>query len=227
MEKLAEKIRNYILGKGMQVFGVADAANLEGAPEGHRPRDIMPRAKNVIVTGLATPKAIVADGLPTSYTRSQFSMHNILDLLGMETAVFLEENGVRAIMVPARQLHMEYMNGRIMGDLSFKHAAVQAGIGEMGMNTLLLHPKYGARLNLMAIVTDGPFAPDKPFTEKLCLWEKCRKCLDACPVKALNDRWEINKERCNNFFRIHSNIYVETNGLVTCRECRKVCPLND
>jgi epoxyqueuosine reductase len=226
LDRLTGKIKDYALRMGVKVFGIADAGNLEGAPEGHRPRDVLKGAKNVILLGIPTPKAIIVDGLPTSYTRSQFSMHSLLDILAAELAVMLEENDVRAIPVAARHLHMETLNGKIMADLSFKHAAVQAGIGEMGMNTLLLHPKYGARLNLIGIVTDGAFAADRPFKEKVCNWKSCFKCVEACPVKALNTKGEINKERCNSFFKMHKNLYVETDGLITCRECRKVCPLN-
>jgi epoxyqueuosine reductase QueG len=205
--------------------GIADADNLDGAPQGHRPKDILQDAKNVIVFGIPTPRAVIGQAYPTIYTRSQFLMHTKLDLIAYEVSLLLEANEINAIPVPARHLHMEAMNGKIMGDLSFKHAAVQAGIGQMGRSTLVIHPKYGARLNLMGVVTDGSLDFDRPFDQDLC--GECMRCVEACPVKAVYLEGEtINKERCARFYSINPDIYHETHGLMHCRECRRVCPYN-
>ena len=47
---------------GALVVGVADPEKFEGAPEGHRPTDLLPRAKSVIVVGDMTDQVRVDGG---------------------------------------------------------------------------------------------------------------------------------------------------------------------
>lgn len=146
----------------------------------------------MIIFWICTPKPIIAQAYPTVYTRSQYLMHTKLDLIAYDLSLLMEENGVNAIPI---HLHMEAMDGKIMGDLSFKHAAVQAGIGQMGRSTLLIHPEYGARLNLMGLVTDGSLDVGWPFSEDLC--SECIQCVDTCSLKAVYIEGKtINEERC-------------------------------
>ena len=111
----------------------------------------------------------------------------------------------------------------MLGDLSHKHSAMLAGLGEIGINTLLINPKYGTRLMLGSVVTNAPVKPDKPFTETVCLGSKCLKCVAVCPVQALSPSGEIDKARCAKYYRQYPEIYFETWGIYACRECRKVC----
>lgn len=53
------------------------------------------------------------------------------------------------------------------GDLSHKHAAVVAGLGVLGKNTLLITPQFGNRVNLVSIVTDLEIEPDAVLTDEL------------------------------------------------------------
>ena len=112
----------------------------------------------------------------------------------------------------------EKLEGR--GLLSMKHAAVQAGIGTLGKNTLLLNSHYGNRLSIGAVLTDLDL-PSDPLAEEICI-NGCQLCLDSCPVKAL-DGQTANQKLC----RQHS---YATNArgyeVVTCNTCRVVCPVN-
>jgi epoxyqueuosine reductase QueG len=75
---------------------------------------------------------------------------------------------------------------------SFKYAAVNAGLGWIGKNDVLITEKYGPRIRLSAVLIDYEFPFGQRKTESRCP-ESCSKCVDICPHKALyNKRWNIN-----------------------------------
>jgi len=73
---------------------------------------------------------------------------------------------------------------RKIWDVSHKIMAVEAGLGHMGMNRLVLHPKYGSCIQLESIlinvVLDGY---DRPLVENPCI--KCNLCAAVCPTGAI------------------------------------------
>ena len=58
LESRTEQIKQFALGAGASVVGVADPrAWEEHVPEGHRPYDILPGARSVVVVGARGPTA--------------------------------------------------------------------------------------------------------------------------------------------------------------------------
>lgn len=112
--------------------------------------------------------------------------------------------------------------------------AVDAGLGELGRNGLLITPQFGSRVRLCKVFTDLPLKSDKLIdfgVQEYC--EKCKKCLDNCPVQAISERktanaitisnnsgvkkWQMNGEKCFEF-------WCKTG--IDCNICIKVCPFN-
>jgi len=52
--------------------------------------------------------------------------------------------------------------------------AIDAGLGELGRNGLLITPEFGPRVRLCKVLTDIPMEPDKPID--FGLQEYCEKC---------------------------------------------------
>ena len=201
--------------------GIADASLFGEAPQGFRPENVLKGAKAVISIGIKTPATIIFEAAPTVYTRAIFYLDRLLDEAAFRLAHFLEEKGYRAIPLPGRALNMAAIGGELKGDISHKHAASLAGLGEIGYNSLLLSPLFGNTLALTSVVTDAPLFADSPFPYGLC--DNCGRCADACPVKAIQGPGLVDKERCQNHYRMFKDIYKETMGLYFCRECRRVC----
>jgi epoxyqueuosine reductase len=67
--------------------------------------------------------------------------------------------------------------------------AIDAGLGELGRNGLLISPEYGPRQRICKVFTDLPLQTDQPIDfgmRSFC--ETCHACAAACPANAI--RWE-------------------------------------
>lgn len=72
--------------------------------------------------------------------------------------------------------------------ISQRHAAVAAGLGEFGWNSIVLTPEFGPRQRFGAILTTAELEPDPMYEgEPLCN-PNCRICTDMCPSGALSAR---------------------------------------
>jgi epoxyqueuosine reductase QueG len=72
--------------------------------------------------------------------------------------------------------------------------ALRAGIGWIGRNNLLVHPEYGSKIRIASVLTDMPLKTDE-VNKGNC--KACKKCIDACPVAAIEEtHTEWNKTAC-------------------------------
>ncbi len=88
------------------------------------------------------------------------------------------------------------------GPLSLPHAAVEAGLGTLGLNLMLLTPEYGPRVILTAVLTSADLEPDARLTAPLCPGETCGRCLLACPADAVL-HWGLDKQTCAPYASPH------------------------
>ena len=112
----------------------------------------------------------------------------------------LNKLGIRGV-VPTKSWPMDLNRwpGKIW-DVSHKILAVEAGLGQMGMNRIVLHPKYGSFIQLNSLLIDAELdGYGQPITENPCL--KCRLCAAVCPTGA------ITKEEPFDFFACSTHCY--------------------
>lgn len=113
--------------------------------------------------------------------------------------------------------------------------AIDAGLGELARNGLLITPAFGPRIRLAKILTDLPLIPDRPI--EFGVWDfcmQCQKCATHCPSQSIAHgeptdkpnnisnrqgvlRWPINAETCLAFWA--------ANG-TDCANCIRTCPFN-
>lgn len=118
--------------------------------------------------------------------------------------------------------------------------AIDAGLGALGRNGLLITPEYGSRVRLCKVLTDLPLVVDKPNfsyisqVDKFC--QHCFKCAEACENDAISfnrdpvfigetisnnsgvKKYYINPEKCFNF-------WAENNS--DCSKCITGCPFSN
>jgi len=112
--------------------------------------------------------------------------------------------------------------------------AIDAGLGELGRNGLLITPDYGPCVRICKIFTDLKMKTDKPITFGVTdFCKSCKKCVNACEADAIQIekeptykitcpsnrqgivRWAVNHEKCYNFWIQNGS---------DCSNCIAVCP---
>ena len=86
--------------------------------------------------------------------------------------------------------------------LSLDHAAVEAGLGTLGLNLQLLTPEYGPRVMLSAVLSSVPVEPDEKMAAALCHGPECGRCLSACPGDVIG-HWERDWPACDTYRNPH------------------------
>jgi epoxyqueuosine reductase QueG len=89
---------------------------------------------------------------------------------------------------------MSYETKGTLGDVSLRHAAIAAGLGNFGRHNLVIHPKIGSRVVFTAVITNLELSSDLPFTEKLCT--DCNVCIENCPAHALDEEGKTDDMKC-------------------------------
>ena len=200
---------------GAQLSGIARTDMFGGAPKGFHPRDLLPACSSVIVLACPFPKEAL-DSSPVIYTAVRDGMNVIMDRMAAALAEKLRGWGADALPIKCGPAVLS--EGRYRGQLSLKHAAVLAGLGRLGKNTLLINDRLGNMLWLNAVLTSVPLEPSAPASYDGCV-EGCRLCLDACAVKALGGG-AMRQSACLEY------AFKRENGAqkILCRACREICP---
>ena len=220
---MKEQIRELLFSYGADLCGFASIDRFANAPLGFNPADIYLDCKTVIVFAFALPKGLAHVDPRLIYGHFNYLYCSEMDIIAYKAAKKIEEvYNCAAIPIPCdgpyEYWDEENREGR--GLLSLRHAAVQAGLGSLGKNTLFLSKRYGNMVNLSAILTNLELPPDT-ISEEICI-PSCNKCLEACPVKAI-DNGKVNQKLCRE------NTYGKTKrgfNTVDCNKCRTACPLN-
>ncbi len=223
---LTGNIRDAAFQRGADLFGVADASCfLRPDYAGNRPQDIMQGVASVVVLGVSVPRGAFST-LPKGrgeYTNTLMAGTATLRLIAFFLARQIEREGYLATLVPTEGSEFGYWyadRATLKADLSLKYAAYHAGLGSFGLNHLLVHPDYGARIRITGILTDALLEAGDPgtipFLHPRC--RECGKCVEVCPVHAIGRDGTIDRERCADY------MFRELRGL-RCGMCIKVCPL--
>jgi epoxyqueuosine reductase len=194
--EIISKIHDHIIRENV-LMGAALAEELNtAAPEGFRPRDLLPNAKTVLVFAQPLPLAVylVPGENNNFYQRSSYTHYLIMDKLANDLSLMIQQAGYQSLPIPSYS-PLRFYKGEPRGIISLKHAAVYAGLGKMGQNTLLINPKHGNVMRLGALMTEMEWPEYPAINEKNFCPDDCRLCEQACPVGALKNG-NIDKTKC-------------------------------
>ncbi|MFP5519500.1 MAG: tRNA epoxyqueuosine(34) reductase QueG [Bdellovibrionia bacterium] len=109
--------------------------------------------------------------------------------------------------------------------------AHRAGLGWVGKNSCLIHPKKGSLFLLGEILTDLAFESQADALPDFC--GKCRRCIESCPTQAIEENRTLDAKKCISYWTIESRQVPPEplrekfgDHLFGCDICQTVCPWN-
>lgn len=109
--------------------------------------------------------------------------------------------------------------------------AQKAGLGFIGKNSLMIHPRAGSWFFLGELYTNLPLPVDAPFEKQGC--GPCTACLDECPTQAIVADGVVDARRCISYLTIEYKGVIAPelrtkmgNRIYGCDDCQLVCPWN-
>ncbi len=134
------------------------------------------------------------------------------------------------VRVPELKNELKYMICVDSEPIIEKAWAVEAGIGWMGKNTLIITRDYGSWILLGELLVNVSLVPDK---SKKNYCGKCNKCIEACPTGAIVKPYVLDASKCISYLTIENKgeipkEYIDMlNGYIFgCDICQEVCPYN-
>lgn len=109
--------------------------------------------------------------------------------------------------------------------------ARKSGLGWMGKNANLIHPKHGSFFFIAELVLDLELEEDGPIKD-YC--GTCTKCIDACPTDAIVKPYVVDGSKCISYLTIELKDELlpkefkgkMENWMFGCDICQDVCPWN-
>jgi epoxyqueuosine reductase len=203
----ANAIKERAKALGADLVGIADGAIIDQFPPD--------------VAGALTPRQVTSHdggrvivlarhyGLGTTRLKRWDERHKYyndelaltaLEEVSLELVLWLEDQGYPALIIPPTHVDPWKYRGdptAHMGTiLSLTHAAVEAGMGTLGLANQLLTPEFGPRVLLTALLSTVPVEPDRRLEETLCRGPICGRCLLTCPVDAVR-HWDRDWVQCD------------------------------
>ena len=209
----------------VDMVGVARLSNLKDTPLEESARGLLPSCRSIVVVGMSVYQEFL-DLITHERTMGEANLNNLLErhvdyLRGrMARAVYdiaraSHKAGLKALPLPGQGPAVDRRS--LQAVISYKHAAEAAGLGTIGMSSLLVTPQFGPRVQLALCLTEAALRPSPPAV-RACRY--CNACVIKCPSHALGfpkkgEAYSINKFACE--------AYVTASG--GCSECMLQCPV--
>jgi ferredoxin len=180
---------------GFDLVGIAACHRLEAAlPPASRPSAISGQMRSLVVVGKRILRGLMAARhLGTKQFWGGRSLKRV-DEMACRLADRIERRGGAAMVVSPLAMDFggrgaEDVTPAGQGSLLLRLAAVEAGLGTLGLNTMLLTPEFGPRVHLGGVLTDLDLEAGRPLESELCLGlAACGRCAAICPEDAIPRR---------------------------------------
>ncbi len=223
-----DELTRAVTAWGASAARVADVGLLKGIET--EPGDLLDPFTRAISIGVRLANGIIdaIEDKPTPlYQQHYYKVNALLDELAVRTSQYIEDDGGRALPIPASHL---LNKEKWSSYLSHKAVAIAAGLGWQGKSLLLVHPLFGPRLRLTTVLTDLDVEPDPPIKNRC---GSCSECAKACPVGAIKnvntDRHYKDRDEALHFARCADHVTTNPDRIPfiehpLCGVCIRACP---
>lgn len=223
---LTTDLKQHAITNGINLIGITSADPFIIQKEKETvadPKDLLSNARAIVITGFYMKDN---NNIPDESVepRGRFNAYNV------------------KIFTPMQEYHRRIIKGFLEGEgykvesdehdkIPYKMAAVRAGLGNYGKNSVVITRKYGSFVMFVAHVTNAPLNyKEFPIDKTNC--DECEICINSCPTHAICAPFKLNRDLCitnwlwGNFVPISLREKQE-NRLFGCSECVSVCPKNE
>jgi epoxyqueuosine reductase len=191
-------------------------------------QQIVPNAQSIIMVGLDYRTLDIPDEILNDPTRGRIANY----AWGLD---------YHDIMQPRLEQFAQWLQAEAQGKIDQKvfvdtgavlerSHAQQAGMGFIGKNTMLIHPRRGSYFFLGEIITSLELdSYDEPHRETMC--GTCTRCLNACPTNAFPKPHVLDARLCISYHTIENKGWIDQslrskfgNWIYGCDICQEVCP---
>lgn len=224
--RASTRVQEVLSGLKVDIKGVARLSDLKGTRLEESALKLLPSTRSIVVLGAEVWTEFL-DLTSPEMTMGTANLNNLLnhhtDYLsgGLNRAAYeiaeaSRQVGLKALPLPSRHTPTDHRT--LVSIISYKHAAEAAGLGYIGMSSLLVTPQFGPRVRLTLCLTEADLKSTAVATTDVC--RDCNVCIVKCPAHALDwpkngERYAINKFACWT--------YLDAAG--GCSECMRACPI--
>lgn len=187
------------------------------------PAAILPGCRSIVVVGMR-------HALPA-------------DAPGPRLAAYAAGDDYHLVVLPKLEQLMHFLGPLAAPALSYRlytdtgpilerDLAQRAGLGWIGKNTCLIHPRHGSYFLLAEAFLTVSLEPDDPITVDHC--GSCTRCLEACPTECILPDRTLDARRCISYLTIENRGPIPHelrpaigDWLFGCDICQQVCPWNE
>jgi epoxyqueuosine reductase QueG len=194
--------------------------------EHYIPSDLLPNAKTVVTFFIPFDEEIVKKNLKCDTTAKEwaYGKKDAQVLIGEIIDGIKVKLGEMKIGCSGNPNEEPYDQKNFMHRWSLKHIAYICGLGNFGLNHLLI-TESGCAGRFGSFVIDHEVEYDKPVAEPFCLYKQnksCGACVRACPSGALTFEG-IDKPKCSKWINDITEKYFD--GIRIFRTCGKCISL--
>ncbi|MCX7697512.1 MAG: tRNA epoxyqueuosine(34) reductase QueG [Bacteroidales bacterium] len=153
--------------------------------------------------------------------------------LGIDYHFYLREKALPILKLIERKTGKNAYFFTDSAPIMDRYWAWKAGLGFIGKNGQLIHPAHGSKIFISHIFTSAKIEGKKrEVINNAC--GKCKRCMDACPTKAIVLPSIIDSNKCIAYWTIEAkkvdipdHILKKGDGWIFgCDICTNVCPYN-
>lgn len=223
---LTYRLKQHALSNGIDLIGITSAKPFIAERKKEPfvdPKDFLSDAKAIIVAGFHINESSKKNSVKSNTPTGRYNAYDVKAFMPLEKhhiriiSNFLEKEGYSV---------KNNVNYRIPD----KMAAIRAGLGKYGKNSLVITKKFGSFVMFVTMITNAPLEYEE-ITTKETDCGRCDICIKACPTGAIYAPFKVNRDLCitgwlwGDFIPTHLREKQE-NRLFGCGECVKACPKN-
>ncbi len=194
------------------------------------PKELLSDAKSVISYFVPFTEAVVKEPINMKeasplWGQTYQEINSYFNVINEAVSDYLIELGYSVVTIKSTHVYDPKTMNCVW---SHKSAAVISGLGDFGINKLIITEK-GSGGRLCTIITSATLKTNRASTENKCLYIKngtCGLCLNVCPVKALSAE-TIDKFACEDELNRNGRFLKKTQELEkasVCGKCISICP---